>query len=209
MSKITSEDFSAAFWAYVRHIGTAIGAVVLIGGASWQWIVKPALDGYLDDRDLSAQANVATMAAAVAANTLALTELKNEIKQFQRPVPFLEFRGRGSIARSGHFAPGDTVPVRYFLRRNNPCPTVVRVQFYRAESNRVVSSYTYDIPARQANATFDFAGFTVDLQLPSEMRDGHYSYEPILKPDRAHPDCNGQAEILPPPSNFFEVRNGT
>ncbi len=166
----------ALFTGAAKFIGTM---AVIIGGltASYEYFVKPGLEELIRD------------------------EIRASIREEQ--VSFIEIPQRGVTISEGPFRPGGTSPIEFLVKRNLPCATAVSVQFYSARQGRILTAFTYEIPATQASPSFVPAPFVVDVRIPEGLPDGRYSYRAILRPDRL--ECPGQKDVTAY-SDFFNVR---
>lgn len=208
----------AQFWSFIfsgiRNIAAVLIACGVILLSGWQFI-EPSVSNYIDAKFQEHAEALSIADEELKAETRAIREDINRLLEgvtviedrLPEPREWIEFDGAGQLMYPWqNYSALDDVPILYFLRRNNDCPAMVRVQFYSAELNGVVSRYTYDIPTVQATASFGFIPFRVPVTLPDNMTPGSWSYWPRMIPDRTV--CPGERDVQLPPSPFFEVVDG-
>ena len=180
----------------LRNTAAIIVAFGVLFTAGW-WVLEPRINQWMD--------------AHLHPVFERLETLSEGLQYLQRRVindvtPMIEFAGVGIVLSKQPVQPGGVVEILYQTRRNLPCATNVEIQFWSVDRNAVATQYTRTIKATQTAPTTRFRLFSYALQIPADMRDGRYSYTPLLVPDKS--DCPEQTMIPVPPSEVFEVKEG-
>lgn len=194
---VDAADLWHAFFGTLRSIAAAVVALGILWGGTW-FAFQPRVDGYFEAKLEPMTREVERLSAQL--------ETLNRLMG-QETTPFIEFFGNGKLIEEGPFVPGQRVGVLYMVRRNQPCASTVRVEFFSEQERGVVSQYSHEIQGVNAPVTTRPIQFPIYIDLPRNLRPGRYSYTPMMIPDRE--ECP-RASIVPvPPSDFFEVeRNG-
>lgn len=186
------------FWGIIAATARNVAAVLLAFGViwagMWTYIIQPQVDHYFE--------------AKLGILREELVEITSRLEAIQKSLPapraFVEVSGTGHFNNTRSYKAGETVTFLYLLRRNNDCPTTVRVQFWSERVNAIASELSYEVPDQQPSPSFGFQLFSVRVRLPDGMSQGVYAYAPILYPDLTY--CPGERPVVVEPSDFFEVR---
>jgi hypothetical protein len=186
-------EFRLGLVGFIKYLAALITSVTIIGYGV-VWLSTPAIQDLFEAREKPILIQLELLNAK-------LTTLSAQFNTLPQP-PIVEFNGRGSVARSGPFRRGGSVPIVYSLRRNATCPTSVEIHFIEQRGGTIATEYTSRVTGTQASVIPFFQNFTINVRLPRDMRPGIYAYEPILMPD---PSCSDGHPIAPPRSDWFEV----
>lgn len=185
------------FWGIIGATARNVAAVLLAFGViwagMWTYIIQPQVDRYFEGK-------IGGLRVELGAIVVQLEAIKGALPA---PRPFLEIAGTGHFVEGRKYRPGDAVTFVYLTRRNNDCPTTVKVQFWSNEANAIDNELSYTIDAVQTSPSFSFQPFSLRVRLPANMPPGFYSYAPILVPDRNI--CPAERALAVEPTDFFEV----
>jgi hypothetical protein len=120
-----------------------------------------------------------------------------------RSPQVVDFKGNLIVSQTEMKA-GEALTMVAVLRRNVSCDTKLTIRFWDHDRNIIADEYTYERFAQKAPVTREFSSFAFTVLLPENLRDGTYSYFPLLEPV----GCGVYRPVNAPMSTPFTVTSG-